>query len=131
MSIDKRTEQQKEIDLLYKRRVQAGIALLEEKYGKDWVNLGEEVWRELFDIGDSDRCILGGIGAGLGKGDYGSMLSEMDIRTEEDCGGVRFGFTVGEYDTEEEGDLHWGALQRLWEKELRARGVHFEGRSYE
>ena len=51
-----RTDLEKAADEACLARVKAGIELLQEKYGRDWV---EKIDLESFDIGSPTHCVLG------------------------------------------------------------------------
>lgn len=134
MSIDQRTEAQKKADAAYCRYVREGIKLLEEEYGDEWANLGQEVWSDLFDITDPRHCVLGGIGEGLNEGDYGDLVVSLGLTDgdeDEDAAteAWRFGFTAPPKGIRValtglgNETAAWGALQRLWVDALESRGV--------
>lgn len=69
------------LDALVKERVLKGIALLENKYGKEWVDRIDEM--STFDIRQSSHCVLGGV---YGDYDQGLDALELDWKGAADCG---------------------------------------------
>lgn len=101
----KRTPVQEKLDALILARVKAGIALLEEKHGPDWVDL---IDLPTLDLGSANRCVLG-----QAYGDY-------------EYGLARLGLDQTDHDESDEAIAHgfetdccgYEELQKAWEKVL-------------
>lgn len=146
--IDERTEMQKKLDAIFLRYVKNGVRLLEEKYGPDWVELGEERWKqEGLDLTTGSHCVLGAMAAkALNKpyADYSTMTEALGLDVlddqERDYISWTYGFCVpsgatmadlvGEetYDTMMGSGMAWDSIQHLWEEELAERGVELTPR---
>lgn len=98
---DLRSEAQKKSDALAVARVKAGIALLEENFGPNWV---DSINPAMLTLSDSTYCVLGQL-----YGSYGNGRIELDIRST----GFEYGFDAG-------GDVSYGSLDRVWRAEIEA-----------
>jgi hypothetical protein len=96
-----RTDIQKTIDEELLGRIKAGIALLEEEYGSDWV---EHIDMETFDISDTRCCVLGQL-----YGHYTVGSRQLGIH------GPSYGFDLVS------SDHRWDDLQEAWEYVLTPR----------
>lgn len=97
------SELQIEVDRTIKARVIAGIELLKEKYGENWV---EHIDMEKFDIANGERCILGMV-----YGRYTFGLERLAIPEHE---GAVYGFSTLGGGVED----NWEDLQAAWIQEL-------------
>lgn len=90
-----RTEEEKSVDALVKKRVQRGIALLEKKHGPNWV---DRVDLETLELMNCENCVLGQL-----YGRYSAGTSALHITFEA----PDYGFTIRD-------DDGWGRLQAAW-----------------
>lgn len=122
MSIDKRTDEQKEIDKIVLERVKQGIQRLERMHGPNWVEKFGGM--EDFNIKDGSCCVLGKV-----YGDYEDGLHELWPKQEGDVlywgnteeqneNSVEYGFNV-----HSDSDYEWDSLQKTWVKQLTKLGV--------
>lgn len=122
MSIDQRTDKQKEVDAEILERVKKGILKLERQYGPEWVEKFGGM--KDFNLANGDYCVLGKVYGGYQKGlaalgvrdDENEDVEDIDyeIRDETETG-VSLGFN--DYN----GKL--GQLQEVWKRELSKLGV--------
>lgn len=101
-----RTEEEKRLDAEVKERVQRGIDLLREKYGRDWV---DKIDMETFDISNGSVCVLGQVYGGYMRGC--NMLGISDSNST-------YGFTINKLDV-----VRWEELQTEWMDRFRAMGL--------
>lgn len=140
--MDTRTEFEKLVDRMVKKRIQDGIKRLEARYGPDWVSMGKETWEDPdrgFDIRSGSCCVIGG----THHRSFTDGCETMGLRRWEFDAAERGDFTdstsalgfdvfADEYLksnpalTEEEFDAEtiWVLLQTHWVEELRKRGVN-------
>src|ERR1044071_339073 len=105
---DTRTEKQVAEDAAYKERVLAGIRLLEQKYGLDWV---DKIDLDTLNLADVHCCVLGQLyDNGTRNGYYNGLRTLNLYDTEGEA--TRYGFST---------DHSYNKLQRAWETAIKAR----------
>lgn len=122
MSIDQRTDEQKEIDKIVLERVKQGILRLERMHGPDWVEKFGGM--EDFNIKNGSCCVLGKV-----YGDYEDGLIKLwpkeegkntlwRLTDEQEKNAIEFGFN-----SHSDSDYEWDSLQKTWVKQLKNLGV--------
>lgn len=96
-----RTVEQKVYDEEVMERVKAGMALLERKYGPEWI---DKIDLETLNIADITQCVLGQVYGGFGQG-----LGQIRVSP------YRYGFDkISESDS-------YAPLQAAWKDAIRSR----------
>lgn len=110
-----RSDREKETDARALERVQLGIALLEAKYGVDWV---EHIDTSTLVMSDGERCVLGQLyhvnAADTGRDGFEVGIDELGL--EGDYEAQKYGF-----DRDDLGGVEYRDLQDAWVAEIAQR----------
>jgi hypothetical protein len=140
---EQRTPLQEAIDEVVLEKVKRGIAVLEEKYGPDWV---DRIDLDTLDLGESDSCVLGQVYAGAELSDaewewfhsyledHDSFYSNWGVAEVKSSYEYSDGYMLGkialdgdvlerpqDYGFESSPGANYDELQAAWEHEIIAR----------
>jgi hypothetical protein len=115
---ERRTEEEKQADAILKERVLAGMALLEESYGPDWV---EHIDLEKLHMADMNRCVLGQL---YGEDDTDGRTGYeygIEVLGVERRGSFTFGFDIEDVDQSiSANSAAYAELKDVWAEEIEA-----------
>lgn len=90
-------------------RVLAGIEILKEEYGDDWV---DKINLDTLRLCNAHQCVLGQIGASIDGGNYHGQIGRLKTKFGDEIGaGYEHGFAAMD-------NTQYAALDRVWPREI-------------